>query len=322
MSRVAPKVAILLFDYVPMFELGCAMELFALPRPEIDGWYDTQVVSFSSQAKSTVGGALISPREITSLRQFDMLVIPGWDISNNHVKLPVAEEIVAFAGAGKQIVSFCSAAFLLAQLGLLDGKQATTHWRYAEIFKERFARIRYQQNVLYCINDNIACSAGSAAAIDLGIEIIRRDFGHDIANQVARRMVMSPHRQGGQAQYVESPVKVPAGQFADTLDWAIENLNKPLSIDDLADHAHMSRRSFDRHFRASLDMSPKHWLNLQRVAQARKILEGADASMDEVARLVGFDNAVTLRTNCRKYLGVSPTFYQAQFRKRSEDTRT
>ena len=307
------KVAILVYEGVPAFELGCATEIFALPRPEFANWYQTQIVSYENHLVGSVANLKIAAACITNLDDFDVLVIPGWNTDSRKIRLSMAEQLVAFYEQGKTIVSFCSGAFLLAQLGILNGKQATTHWRYADKFRARFADVEYVDNVLYTQHNNVYCSAGSAAGLDLGLEIIRQDFGHDIANQVARRLVISPHRQGGQAQYVETPLPENHSAFSSTLDWAIENLNRPLVVDDLAKQANMSRRSFDRHFRASLGMSPKAWLNQQRIVLAKKILERESVTMEQLAAKVGFDNAITLRFNFNKYVGVSPSQYQHQF---------
>ena len=307
------RVAILAYDQMPAFELGCATELFALARPEYPDWYRAEVITFDEGSLAATGNLRLIAKPVNSLQDYDTLVVPGWNTQSKKIRLNMAEQIVEFAGAGKRIISFCSGSFLLAQLGLLNGMQATTHWRYAETFAERFPKVDYVDNVLYTRQNNIACSAGSASALDLGLDIIREDFGPQVANQVARRLVISPHRQGGQAQYVETPLPATDNAFSETLDWALEHLDQTLVVDDLAKQAKMSRRSFDRHFRASIGMSPKAWLNQQRVHHARKILEKESINMDVLAQKVGFDNAITLRFNFNKYLGVSPSQYQAQF---------
>ena len=307
------KVAILAYDQLAMFEFSCALELFALPRPEYVNWYQTEVVSFDRGPLQATGTLQIVARQVESLEPFDVLIIPGWPTHNKHVKAQLAIEINKFASAGKRLVSFCSGAFLLAQLGLLQNKQATTHWRYAALFKQRFKQVKFVEDVLYTQDTTISCSAGSAAALDLGIEIIRQDFGHVIANQVARRLVISPHRSGGQAQYVETPVAKQQGIFAATLDWAINNIHKTMEVEQLASYANMSRRSFDRRFRQALGTSPKAWLNLQRVNLAKQLLETEQLTIEQLAEKVGFDNAITLRFNFNKYVGIAPSQYQLQF---------
>ncbi|MDU0356057.1 helix-turn-helix domain-containing protein [Paraglaciecola aquimarina] len=307
------KVAILAYEKLATFELSCAIEIFALSRPEYENWYQTEVVSFESQPIKATGGISIYTKCIDSLVDYDTLIIPSWNIHNKHVRLDMAEKISQFAESGKRIISFCSGAFLLAQLGLLQNLKATTHWRYADIFKQRFPQVNYVNDVLYTQDGNMSCSAGSAAALDLGIEIVRQDFGHKIANQVARRLVVSPHRSGGQSQYIETPIIKQNGAFSGTLDWAIENMDAVLTVDDMAERANMSRRSFDRHFKNALGTSPKIWLNQQRINLAKQLLETESLSVDQLALRVGYENSITFRFNFNKFVGVAPSQYQAQF---------
>jgi AraC family transcriptional activator FtrA len=308
------KVAILAFDQIATFELACAIEIFALPRPEYNNWYQADVVCFKKGPLRATGAIGISAKTIQTLDDYQTLVIPSWNKANNHVRLDLAEKVNAFSELGGRIISFCSGAFLLAQLGLLQNKRATTHWRYCELFKQRFPLVNFIDDVLYTHDQNISCSAGSAAALDLGIDIVRQDFGHEIANQVARRLVISPHRHGGQAQYIETPVAKNTGAFSCTLDWAIKHLHQPLSVDDLAQQANMSRRSFDRHFKSAIGISPKAWINQQRINLAKQLLEVEDLSIEQLAQKVGYDNGITLRFNFNKYVGVAPSQYQSQFR--------
>ena len=242
-----------------------------------------------------------------------MLVIPSWPTETAEIPGHVADAIRAFYGAGKRIISFCSGAFLLAQLGLLKGRTATTHWRYADKFKTRFPDTSYLQDVLYVYDGTLGCSAGSAAAIDLGIEVIREDYGYPIANQVARRLVMSAHRAGGQSQFVETPVLQIPNHFAQALDWALQNLTSVMDIDTIAGKANMSRRTFDRKFRSTFNITPNAWLIRQRINRARGLLEQNGYGIDKIAELSGFDNATTLRHHFRKMVGVSPKQYRVQF---------
>ena len=289
------------------------MELFALPRPEFANWYQAEVVSFESGPLAVTGGLQILPKLISTLNDYDMLVVPSWSASDPAVHELLLQEMVAFNARGARLLSFCSGSFLLAEVGLLDGRQATTHWRYAQKFKERYPRVQYVDDVLYVYDGRFGCSAGSAAGIDLGIEVIRSDFGYEVANQVARRLVIAAHRSGGQAQYVETPIIEKPNQFAVALDWALANLDKPVDIDQLAQKALMSRRTFDRRFRASLAMTPKEWLTQQRLQMARSLLESSDYSMDVIAGKCGFDNATTMRHHFRRMLQSSPSQFRNQF---------
>lgn len=314
------KVAILTYNKAAFFELGCAVELFGLSRPEYPCWYSSEVVSFEQGALELAAGLQIKVRTVKDLKAYDILVVPSWPVqfSNSDRALPDKAALSAlkhFAASGKRLLSFCSGAFLLAELGLLDGRKATTHWRYAELFKARFPSVHYVDDVLYVYDGKIGCSAGSAAALDLGIEIIRRDFGYKIANQVARRLVLSAHRQGGQSQFVETPVLQSPGQFASALDWALAHLSEAIDVNSMADRANMSRRTFDRKFRSSLNLSPKEWLTVQRLNLAKELLEKDTVNIEKVASLCGFESAITFRHHFRKKLGVSPGQYRKQFNK-------
>ncbi len=307
------RVAILAYDHTALFELGCAVELFALPRPEFDNWYRTEVVSFQHGPLTVTGGMQILPQVIATLDEYDMLVVPSWPSSDSEVPGLLKHEIEKLYARGGRLLSFCSGSFLLAEIGLLDGRQATTHWRYAEKFKARYPQVSYVDDVLYVYDGRIGCSAGSAAGIDLGIDVIRSDFGYEIANQVARRLVIAAHRSGGQAQFVETPIIEKPNQFAAALDWAIGNLDKPIDIDQLAQRALMARRTFDRRFRASLGMTPKDWLTRQRLQMARGLLESSNHSMDVIAGKCGFDNAMTMRHHFRRLMQLSPGQFREQF---------
>lgn len=307
------KVAILTYDHAALFELGCAVELFALPRPEFEEWYDCDVVSFTDGPLSVTGGISISAKKIEDLSPYSTLIIPSWPTNITALSGLLADEVKRFHQQGKRILSFCSGAFLPATLGFLDGRKATTHWRYANKFKVRFPKVGYIDDVLYVYESNIGCSAGSASAIDLSLEVIRNDYGYEAANKVARRLVMSAHRNGGQSQFVETPIQPKPNQLSETLDWALLNLDKAIKVQDLATRANMSRRTFDRKFRQTLNISPKEWLITQQLNLARELLERSEQSIEHVAEHSGFDNATTLRHHFRKNLSVSPRQYRNQF---------
>jgi len=308
------KLAILAYPQLSMFELGCALELFALKRPEFEQWYQTEVVSLTDEKLETIANIQLQVDVVNSLTKYGTLIIPGWSTKSRKIDSVIANSIKQFYNQGGRIVSLCSGAFLLAELGLLDGKRVTTHWRYAELFQQRFPQVEYVENVLYTVSDNIGCSAGSAAALDLGLEIIRQDFGAEIGSQVAKRLVVAPHRQGGQAQFVDTRPVINQQGFSATLDWALLHLDKKIDIDDLSKKALMSRRTFDRQFRATLNQSPKQWLTQQRLQKAQNYLECEDLSIDRISEMSGFENAMNLRHYFRKYLGVTPTHYKQQFK--------
>ena len=307
------RVAILTYDNVALFELGCAVELFGLPRPEFKSWYTCEIVSFSQGPLCSTGGIQLISKVVKNLNAFNLLVVPSWPSDEGNLPEPMATEIVKFNNGTKRIISFCSGAFLLAALGLLNGKKATTHWRYAERFKARFPEIEYVEDVLYLYDGRIGCSAGSSAAIDLGLEVIRHDFGFHIANHVARRLVLSAHRKGGQTQFAETPVPHETGRFAKALDWALQNLSRPIDIGTFAEKANMSRRTFDRKFRADLNLTPKAWLTHQRLNLAKDLLENGAHSIEKVAELSGFSNSTTMRHHFRTALGVTPSMHRERF---------
>ncbi len=307
------NVAILTYSGSALFETACAVELFGLSRPEFENWYQTEVITFEDGILSSTCNVGLEVKKVNSLKLYDMLIVPSWPTSTQEVEPKLAEQIIEFHSSNKTLISFCSGAFLLAHLGLLDNTRATTHWRYAEAFKQRFEAVNYVDDVLYVLGENIGTSAGSAAGIDLGLEVIRRDFGSAIANHVAKRLVMSPHRKGGQSQFVEPRVEQQSSIFENTLKWALENLSLNLSIDDLARKSHMSRRTFDRHFRNSHGCSAKQWLINQRVNFAKATLEQSKASIEHIAGITGFESANTLRHHFRKTLGLSPRQYRDQF---------
>lgn len=307
------KIAILLGPSVATFELGCASELFALSRPEYPDWYHTDLISFHPGPLMATGGLQLLVPQVQDLTPYNTILIPNWSVSEPEPPKELQAQLLAAYQRGVRLISFCSGAFLLAELGLLSGKAATTHWRYAEEFQRRYPDSRYQHNVLYCFDGQIGCSAGSAAALDLGLAIIRRDFGFEIANQVAKRAVISAHREGGQAQFVALPLQKKTNLLSATMDWALLNLNKPLAIEQLADKAGMSRRSFDRHFKASTGLSPLQWLLQQRLQLVQHYLEQGQHSIEQISDLTGFGSSLNLRQQFQKQLGISPRQYQRQF---------
>jgi AraC family transcriptional activator FtrA len=213
-------------------------------------------------------------------------------------------------------MTVCSGAFALAHAGLLDGRKATTHWRYAAQLAEQFPAIQIDPDVLYVDEGQILTSAGTAAGIDLCLHVVRRDHGLAIANAIARRMVVPPHRDGGQAQFVESPIDIEGDgdPLAATLDWALEHLDEPLAVETLAHRALMSPRTFARRFRAVSGTTPLQWVLRQRISSARRMLETSDVPIEIIAQRCGFGSAAVLRTHFRRVLGTAPHSYRRTFR--------
>lgn len=307
------KVAILAHDNLTLFEFGCAVELFSLERPLIKNWYQTDVITFENGPLRATGNITIEAEKINTLDPYDMLVVPSWPSVNSEVPENIKKEVLALLERGGRVVAFCSGIFLPAEIGLFNGRKAITHWIYADIFKEKFPLAEYVDDILYLFDGTIGCSAGSSAAIDLGLEVIRKDYGYKICNQVARRLVIAPHRDGGQSQFVETPVSSRPNKFSETLDWAIDNLTVSLDVNALSARANMSRRTFDRKFRAAMNMSPKEWLISQKLNLAKSLLESTVEPIEVIATSSGFENPMTLRHHFKKCLKISPSQYRKLF---------
>ncbi len=306
----------LAYEGLCTFEFGLVVEAFALPRPELGiPWYRFQVCSLERGPVRALGGVTIEARTgLAGLRAAHTIVIPGW---RNIDEPPPAALLAALRSAyarGARVVSICSGVFVLAAAGLLDGKRATTHWRYTAQLAERFPKIHVQPDVLYVDEGRVMTSAGSAAGLDLCLHIIRKDFGAEIANRVARRLVAPPHREGGQAQYVTDAVTTDStAGLAPVLAWAQHNLHRALTVRELARQAGMSERSFARHFRAETGTTAHRWLVHQRLIAAQRRLEVTRDAVDVVAEAVGLGTAATLRHHFRRRLQTSPARYRKRF---------
>lgn len=269
------QLAALAYDRMSVFELGIVSEVFGLSRPELDvDWYRFSIFSLDGRPLRATGGIRVeAPLGVGVLRTAGTIMIPGW-----HVDEPPPERLLrllrAAHAAGARLVSICSGVFVLAATGLLDGKRATTHWRYAARLASRYPGIRVESDRLYIDEGNILTSAGSAAGIDLCLHIVRRDYGAAIANSVACRLVMPPHRDGGQAQFVSDPIRsdTSAG-LAPVLVWAQNHLARPLRVEELAKKAAMSPRTFARQFLRQNGTTPHQWLIHQRLLAAQRMLE-------------------------------------------------
>ncbi len=311
------RVAILVYPDLCTFEFSCAVELFALPRPDIKHWYNTYIVALQQEAVTATGGFQVSSDVVfspkTGFEDYDMVIVAGWSGVDVDVPADLIQSLQTFHQSGGTLVSFCSGAFVLAATGLLNQKSATTHWRYEEAFREKFPQINFQENVLYTEEDRLYTSAGSASALDLGLHIIRKDYGAAIANEIAKRLVISPQRKGGQAQYAQQSISEKPNHLSSSMQWAVDNLQSTITINQMAERACLSRRSFDRHFRSALGISPKEWLTRQRIGLAREYLESSTTSIDQIAEQSGFGTAMNLRHHFSQVLGVSPSHYRRQF---------
>lgn len=310
------RVVTLVYDGLCTFEFAIVVELFGLPRPELPvDWYRFSVCSLERAPVRATGGVRIAAS--AGLRAFsgaDTIVIPGWRNPDETPPPALLNAVRRAHARGARLMSICSGVFVLAAAGLLDGKRATTHWRYADRLRSRYPRIQVEPDVLYVDEGNILTSAGSAAGIDLCLHVVRSDYGAEIANQVARRLVVPPHREGGQAQYVREPIrKDEATGLAATLEWALTRLRQGLTVADLASRAGMSMRTFARRFVDETGATPHRWLTNQRLLAAQRRLEVTHDSIDEVAEAVGFETPETLRFQFRRAFGVSPSSYRKRF---------
>ncbi len=307
-----------------MFELAVAVEVFGLDRRELsDPWYRFRVVATGPDRPEVQGGgfALLTRHRLDALADVDTLVVPAWDTTAT-TEPEVLDAVRAVHDRGGRVVALCSGAFLLAEAGLLDGRRATTHWMYADALARRFPAVEVDPDVLYVDGgDGVFTSAGTAAGIDLCLHLVRADLGAEVANAVARRMVVPPHRTGGQAQYVAAPV-APARDGGDggdplpgTLDWALEHLDEPLTVEILARRALQSPRTFARRFRERTGTTPLQWLLRQRILAAQQLLEAGGLPVELVAQRCGFGSAAALRSHFRRHVGTTPLAYRAAFRR-------
>jgi AraC family transcriptional activator FtrA len=310
-------VSVLAYDGMSVFETGIVTEVFGLPRPEFDlPWYELTLCAQEPGPVRVVGGAsLHTPYGLDVFAAAETVIVPGVsDVTAD----PTPQLVAALRAAhqrGARIMSICSGAFALAGAGLLDGRRATTHWRYADLLRRRYPTINVDPNVLYLDDQDVLTSAGSAAGLDLCLHIVRRDFGAAIANAVARRLVIQPHRDGGQAQFIEAPVATEPDddRVAQSMAWALEHLTEPITVETLARQAHMSSRTYLRHFASATGTTPIRWLINQRVQASLVLLETTNAPIEEIAGAVGFDTAVTFRHHFNQVMRTSPSAHRRAF---------
>ncbi len=310
-------VAVLAYEGMSVFETGIVTEVFGLPRPEFDvPWYELTVCAETPGTVRLVGGATLhTDHGLDVFAGAGTLIVPG--VADVHAD-PSPRLTAALRAAhrrGARIVSICSGAFALAGAGLLDGRRATTHWRYADLLARRHPAVRVDPDVLYVDDGDVLTGAGSAAGLDLCVHLVRRDHGPTIANAVARRLVVPPHRDGGQAQFIEAPVPADPGddRLAASMSWALANLTAEITVARLAGQAHMSPRTYLRHFARATGTTPIRWLIDRRVQASLPLLETTSAPIEEVAAAVGFETAVTFRHHFTAAMRTSPSAYRRAF---------
>jgi AraC family transcriptional regulator, transcriptional activator FtrA len=313
---VAHRVVTVLAPGANPFEFAVACEVFGLRRPELgEPLYDHRLAGITRRVQVNGGWHVDLDHGLEALGDADTVVMPAAPIGG--VPEELLDALRAAYDRGARMVSFCSGAFALAAAGILDGRAAATHWMYADELSRRYPKVRIDGEVLYVDDGQVLTSAGTAAALDLALHIVRCDHGAEIANQVARRMIVPPHRDGGQAQFAVSPVPraVEDDPLGPVLEWMAEHLDEQLTVAQLARMAAMSPRTFARRFGATTGTTPLRWLHHQRVTRAQELLEVTDLGIDSIAARVGFGTATNLRQHFRRVTTTTPAAYRQRFRR-------
>jgi transcriptional regulator GlxA family with amidase domain len=315
--RPSERLVVVLFDRASLGIMSFAFGVFDLAvhygaMPDLD----VRVVAGEPDAVLTGGGLTCDlPYDLAAIEAADLVIVPNWRSVTETPPQPVLESIRTAHARGARIAGLCSGAFVLAAAGLLDDRPATTHWAMASALAQRYPKVRMQESVLFIDDGDVLTSGGGAAGMDLGLHLIRVLRGASVANSLARSMVVPPHRAGGQAQYIESPVPEPdlADPVGEAMSWALTRLDQALSVDELAGRANMSRRNFDRRFREITGATPANWVTHQRVIRAQQLLEQTELPIDAVARQCGFSSGAALRPHFRRLVGVVPAAYRETF---------
>lgn len=315
-TRDQNRVCAILYDGLATFEFAIAAEIFGLPRPDFrEGWYEFITASEDKTPVTANTGIVVqASHSLDVLDSVGTIVIPGWPTDAETVPANLKAYLLRALNEGARLVSICSGAFLLAALGLLDGRRATTHWLYCDKLQSRFPSIDVDPNVLFVDEDPIITSAGSAAGVDLLLHLVRKDFGAEKANIVARRLVMPPHRDGDQRQYIASPIaKHDNDRLRPLLQRVREAPHVDWTIDALAAEAAMSRRTFIRKFRAATGQSPTEYVRQLRLQLAQDALECTMMSLDNIADHAGFGSLASMNYHFSNRLGCTPSVYRRRF---------
>lgn len=307
------RIAIAAIDGMLHFELAVSYEIFgSAPAGVVKPWYELAVCGSDSVQ---LGRFHLRPDSgLDQLIHADTVIVPGWENVDTIPPTDLVEAVRAAHDAGARVASLCTGAFVLAAAGLLDDRRATTHWAHTEALAARYPKIDVDPDVLYVDNGRVLTSAGKAAAADLCLHLVRRDYGSKVANIAARRLVIPPHRAGGQAQFVATPVPEQADHpLADLLPWVRARLDQPLTVEDLARQANMSARNLSRHFTSVTGTTPLQWLLIQRIRRAQEMLETTNDGIDAIAQSSGMGTATTLRRHFKRSVGVSPDTYRRTF---------
>lgn len=306
-----PSVAIWVFEGISPFHLSVPCTVFG----DLAHDYQISICADTPSICTSAGFTLQPTGTLDTLNQADIVIIPSWHAPYQPPNLALAKALQMSAARGTLCVGLCLGAYALAAVGLLDGKAATTHWAYCDDFKQRFPAVLLDADVLYVETQNIITSAGTAAAIDCCLHIIRQQCGAQEANRIARLMVTPPQRSGGQAQFIERPIpdRVSDTRIAQLMDNIRQQLDAPHTLDSMAAHVMMSRRSFTRHFQQLTHQSPGQWLLQERLHRVQQLLESSILTVDRIAELTGFATATTLRHHFKASFGVSPSHWRKTF---------
>lgn len=315
----APLVIALAYDRLCTFEFACAVELFSLHRPELNvDWYRFQVCAIEPGKLRAAGGILVeapySLRRLDQLKQGDIIVVPGWRDTDETPPEEMLKKIRAAYARGVRFCTICSGIFVLAAAGILHDRKVTTHWRYAEKLRLTYPSLQVESDDLYVDDGQIISSAGSAAGLDMLLYLVRKDYGVKVANQVAQRLVIPPHREGGQAQFIPRPIaQDERGRISQLLDWIRAHPTRDLSLSALAKRAAMSERTLQRQFLQLTNTTPKEWIARERVALAKELLESSSTSLVRIVALTGFGSEETFRRQFKRITATSPLAYRKQF---------
>lgn len=309
-------VAAVVQDGANPFEFAVACEVFGGSPPEPDAdWYDFRLCAPGKAITVNDGWRLTTNHGLEAIEAADTVVVPNAGTRPGGSDPAVIDAIAAAHRRGARLLSFCTGAFALAETGVLDGRRATTHWMYAEAFRRAFPRVDLDPNVLFVDDGDVLTSAGTAAGIDLALHVVRTDHGADAARYVARRMVVPPHRDGGQAQYIDPPhePRVSPDGLAPVLDWIQRRLNQPITVADMAAQAAMSARTFARRFKETTGTTPHQWLVRQRLHRAQELLETTNLEIELIADRSGFGTGANLRQHFKREFDTTPSRYRDCF---------
>ena len=314
------RVVAVAYDRLCTFEFGCTVELFALPRPELPvKWYEFSVCALERTPLRAAGGIEVRVRHpLRLLDSADTIIIPGWRDPAEMPPPPLLAALRRASARGARLCSICSGVFVLAAAGVLDGLRATTHWKYVTELARRYPRILVEPNALYVDEGRVLTSAGSAAGLDMLLHLVRSDFGARTANQVAQRLVVAPHREGDQAQFVPRPLAADGrGRLARLMDFVRAHPAARHTLASLAARAAMSKRTLQREFTASTGLAPHQWLLAERVERAKELLETTHLTAEGIATRVGLGSAESLRHHFRRRVGATPGQYRRRFSQRA-----